>query len=334
MRLLAALLLATPAASAPAGRALAPETCAGTDMFGSGVDRRCRELVQGIVQLPRQQRPKRDPEGAQAKQEHVFQKKIVPTAYQTLPDLNAGLFLGAESGGEPREDGELDRAIASDERPPESRKLKAMNSFGSTALFEFVPAEGGSPYGGLFKGGTGILRVSQAGPPRLTGNMPGLALKFFLDGRESVDLVVMNGWSSQGESTNPFLRPMSNALAEPDGPLMKAVKTLLAKLAPGKDPLRSEIAQLAAFDASGKRSTNPKAPYQLILEPTGDDGIPTNTTNDFRADLQRVRPNTALYDVIAVERPGGPRTRVGSIVTRSPFVASEYGDKALSFKHR
>jgi hypothetical protein len=221
-------------------------------------------------------------------------------------------------------------AASGDEKPPERRGLKAMNTFGTSALFEFV-ADPGSPYTGIFRGGAGVMRFSYAGPPNLVGNVPGVALKFFTDGGESRDLVAMNGFAGQGGSTSVFLKPMSNALPEPQSAVMKAVKAVLGKMSGRADPLRMDISHLADVDSAGRAVASPSAPDQIFLEPTHQDGISADSTADFRADLAGVKPDTAVYNVTALS--GGRKIVLGRIVTRSSFVASEYGDTALAFKH-
>lgn len=330
-RLLAAAALAALWALPASAQTAAP--CVGTDALRNGADGRCRRIMSDIAALKRPQRPEPGdpgkPGGIAEKQRRVFYEKIVPSAYAALPDLSKGLFLGFEKSGAPQT---ADAALeaAGDEKPPERRRPKAMNTFGTAALFEFV-AEPGSPYTGIFRGGAGVMRFSYAGPPGLVGNVPGVALKFFTEGGGSRDLVAMNGFAGQGDSTSVFLKPMSTALPEPESPVMKAVAALLGKLSKRGDPLRMDLAHLADVDSSGKAVAAPAAPDKIFLEPTHQDGIPADTRADFRSDLARVKPGIAVYRVTALS--GGRTVVLGRIVTRSAFVASEYGDTALAFKH-
>lgn len=254
--------------------------------------------------------------------EALFHEKIVPSAYTKLPDLSGGLLLGLENSAK-RLLGFKDKA--------DSAGLKSMNTYGTSAQFEFV-ADAGSPYTGLLQGGSGVMRFSTMGPPGLVGNVPGLALKFMVDGKPSRDIVVMNGFAGQGDSTNVFLKPMSNALPPPESSLMKGVVALLEKGAKG-DPLTRSVAQLADMGTDGAGVEKPVAPYQLFFEPTHEDGIPADSANDFREDLAGVKPGAAIYEVTAIAAPGAPKVRIGRLVTRSPFVASEYGDTTLRFRH-
>lgn len=302
-----------------------------------GGNGRCLKILEDMAALRSSRYPK-NPGAAvresQEKQRAIFYDKIVPSAYAALPDLSRGLLLGLEGLTSPARVAELSRAFAADgdERPPERRRLKIMNTYGTVALFDFV-ADPRSPYTGIFKGGSGVMRFSYAGPPSLVGNVPGLGLKFFVDGKPSQDMVFMNGFSSQGPSTNVFQKPFSNDLPEPESPLMKAVKGLFEKASGRSNVLHQDLTSLGAVAADGSAAASPAAPYQVFLEPTHQDGISPDTANDFRSDLAGVKPGTAVYDVVAVSGPGGEKVHIGRIVTGSPFVASEYGDKALFFKH-
>jgi hypothetical protein len=285
---------------------------------GGGV--RCLKILDDMAALRNPRHPGGLDAGAREsreKQKSIFYGKIVPSAYASLPSLSEGLLLGLEGLGAPS---------------PEKRRYKAMNTFGAAALFDFV-ADPHTPYTGIFKGASGVMRFSYAGPPNLVGNVPGLGLKFFVDGQPSRDMVFMNSFNGQGSSTSVFLKPLSNDLPEPDSVVMKTVKSILEKVSGKSNVLHQDLARLGTVAEDGSEPAKPAVPYQVFLEPTRADGIPSDTTNDFRADLAGVKTGMAVYDVTAVSSPGGAKIHIGRIVTGSPFVASEYGDKELSFKH-
>lgn len=314
--------------------AAAPQNC--DRLFDLGRD--AVELCRGARVASWRPKMSAGPDSARRKQEAIFYEKIVGSAYKTLPALSGGLLLGLENTAKrllgleerPGEDFSSSRA-SGDERPANRRGPKSMNTYGTSALFEFV-ADADSPYTGLLQGASGVMRFSTMGPPGLVGNVPGLALKFLVDGKPSRDMVVMNGFAGQGGSTNVFLKPMSNALPPPESRLMKGVVAILAKAAKG-DPLRRGVDHLAGVGGDGAGVDKPVAPYQIFFEPTHRDGIPADTANDFREDLAGVKPGTMIYEVTATAAPNAPKVRIGRLVTRSPFVASEYGDTTLLFKH-
>jgi hypothetical protein len=57
------------------------------------------------------------------------------------------------------------------------------------------------------------------------------------------------------------------------------------------------------------------------------------TEEDFRTILARIPPDTLLYRVYARTARSEAQIHVGSVTTESSFVASEFGDRVLAFKH-
>ncbi len=82
------------------------------------------------------------------------------------------------------------------------------------APVELVITHPSSPYTGLLSTGggsrTAVMRVSSVLDPTLAGPVPSFALKFFLDGRESVNHVALNTEAPQTATTNPFALPFTN----------------------------------------------------------------------------------------------------------------------------
>jgi hypothetical protein len=257
----------------------------------------------------------RAPDGPAQKTKDVYNNKILQTAYTTLPDLSKSRLLGLED-------------VPS--RMTGRDGLKTMYTFGTVAMCDFIP-DPASPFTGLWKGGSALMRISAKGPPSKAGNTPGVALKFMVKGsNEPRDIVLTH--DRQDGTTNVFDKPVSNILPEPKNPLEKLVVEALAKMS-NKDPLRLKVDAIGEIDSSGNPVKSIRNPYQVILMPTHQDGIPADSRNDFRSDLAKVKPGTAIYQVYAIEKPDGPVMPVGRIVTRSNFVASTYGDESLRFKH-
>ena len=77
-------------------------------------------------------------------------------------------------------------------------------------------------------------------------------------------------------------------------------------------------------------------PYEIVLRPNAAVAtrFPNNDQHDFRFDLTRIEPGTAVYDVMArATKEDTTFERLGTIRTKSALVASEGGDKQLYFKH-
>lgn len=269
---------------------------------------------------------------AQRKQDHLW-REITESEYRRKPSLANG-SLYTLLNGRTFDAQRLAETITtvSDELPASRRGLKVIHTFGTCATFELEPAAG-SPYTGLFQGGSGILRFSYAGPPALIGNVPGLGLKFLLDGRPSENLVVMNKLNSQGPYTSVFQETFSNILPRPTGVIMTTIQVLFENVVGAGNGFHQGLEHLARVDRAGKTVETPRAPHQIFFVPTDEHGISPRSRSDFRIDLESVRSGTAIYDVYATERDGAERTRIGRVTTRSAFVASEYGDHALFFRH-
>ena len=77
------------------------------------------------------------------------------------------------------------------------------------------------------------------------------------------------------------------------------------------------------------------APWELILSSNLDVAVPSNSTNDFRLNIvERLTPGTVIYMVYG--RPTANFTDallIGELVSDSEFIASEYGDTLLFFRH-
>jgi hypothetical protein len=268
------------------------------------------------------------------KQTFLFSQRIVATEYDQTPSLSLG-FLYDLVKGDTFTSRQLAQTLThvSDELPAQRRNLKVIHTFGTVAMFDFEPDQG-SPYTGIFRGGSGLLRFSYAGPPHLIGNVPGLGLKFFVDGHPSENLVVMNKLNSQGRYTSVFQENFSNILPEPTGLIMTTIQALFEAVVGKGNGFHQGLSQLSHIDQQGTLEPKPKTPYRLVFKPTHLDGISARSRNDFRKDLASVPEGTAIYEVYAAETGEGvANLKIGRVVTRSRFVASDYGDHYLFFKH-
>lgn len=81
----------------------------------------------------------------------------------------------------------------------------------------------------------------------------------------------------------------------------------------------------------GTPVANPAAPYQVFFVPAQD--FFAGSRKDFRADLAGHDPETKIHEIWATADKRGSTEHIGSLVTKSRFTASAYGDQALFFKH-
>ncbi|MBI3504161.1 MAG: hypothetical protein HY059_04915 [Proteobacteria bacterium] len=270
-----------------------------------------------------------------ARMDAIF-SKIVASKYAELPPLWKGLFYGplTKHNFTPSS---LAQTLntSSDELPARRFGLKPVHTFGTVAKFEFV-GDPSTPYTGLWKGGYGVMRFSYAAPP-IAGNIPGVAFKFVVDGKPSENIVAMHGLGAQGESTSVFFNVFSNKIDMPEsGPALLIAKLFQAAVSNGGDGLRQSATGIASTTQAGIKEAKPVAPWRLYFEPTPEAraAIPNSTRGDFRADLASLPAGTPIYRVFGAVTEGSTPIVMGSIVTRSAFVASSYGDRVLFFQHR
>jgi hypothetical protein len=225
---------------------------------------------------------------------------------------------------------------------PEGRK-KLIHSLGSVAKIqlEIFP---NSTFSGVFKsGGVGFARLSWA-KFDLTNIVPGVAIKLLIDGKPSQNFLVMHNLDGQGSNQNFFLNPVTNAFPNPTSTAMIMLsKVFAATLAilpggPKDHPEKENILGLyeqASVLSNGQVEEKVVAPWKINLVPSPKLSASQggNRTDDFRTVLAEVPEGTVLYDVVAYRRATSPGVAIGRLISRSAFVASQYGDEKLYFQH-
>src|SRR5262249_45955543 len=134
------------------------------------------------------------------KRDYLFDQGIRPTAYpdNTLPDVVGGVVPFTKAALQVHFQHSLSNTLTRVGDEFEQPTLKLFHTYGSTAKIVFIP-DLETPYTGLFKeGACGLARFSYAGPVVGVGVVPGLGLKFLVDGdHPSENLVVMAKLDSQ-----------------------------------------------------------------------------------------------------------------------------------------
>lgn len=105
---------------------------------------------------------------------------------------------------------------------------------------------------------------------------------------------------------------------------------------PGKLPLL-EAAQITAGGIQVPKKQL-KVPYKIIFAPTDDarNQYEPHKEGDFRDALGQIKDGTVLYTVLATDRslaPDSEAVEIGKVKMASKFIASEFGDRQLFFKH-
>ena len=220
-----------------------------------------------------------------------------------------------------------------DVRPP---REKLFHTFGSVAEATFVP-ESGSAFSGIFRSGAPCLvRLSLAGDDK--NYVAGVAIKFFVEGKPSVNLVALPSLDGQkrvdaagqevtnrdffaNEPTTWF--PAASGAAK----LLEGALSLLSK-GRGIDPRRVSLAPLAQVQANGAAVAQASAPEKLTLRNPAHH-FAVDTPEDFRVELKHTyHAGDTLYEV------WHEGDKLGTLRLDSEFVASEFGDRQLAFNHQ
>lgn len=208
-----------------------------------------------------------------------------------------------------------------------ARQMKIMFSHGSVAKVIFFP-NGISPYSGIFsRQSIGLARFSLLADPKGVGSyIPNMGIKFFIDESPSVNICAMDSFAGQGQNNNWFLRPLSNVIKESPMGLFAGIEKIMSSTLPLPNYLPIEALSLRA--QNGRLLFNPKAPYEIVFEPSDQvkQLISPHTTRDFREELAKIPEKSVLYVVRAREYPEEALETIGFLISESPFVASDYGD--------
>ncbi len=273
---------------------------------------------------------------AEEKQRFLWQQRLLPSQYDRLPALKKidvfGLFLTVLNA-------KMDRL--SDEAPQHWKK--AIHAHASVAKVRFVPAVE-TLFTGLFKGADyGLLRLSVTGDPTKRGFAPGLAAKFFIDGQPSANFSALVSLDGQGKNYNFFANEFSNIVPVVNRLGPKLINLIFRRTS--RYPTKLDLQNLGVVRQDGQAEKAPHYPLRIFLVPHKAVQFAEAPPHDFRTDLATIAPGTALFSVYGVDPANGndgvdqPDYRqnaqlIGSIETTSEFVASDYGDRRLFFRHQ
>ncbi len=280
---------------------------------------------------------------AKEKQSILWQK-IVASRYTKMPEfsgLEALPVLANSLNANTKSYYQVTMQRESDEMP--AGRAKRIHTYGSVAKIKFV-ADPSSRYSGLFKGVKyGLIRTSLAAKSSETNTIPGLAVKFLIDGLPSGNFMAMYSLDGQ-DSYDYFRNTFSNEVKPPTGAAVKILTGVFSRVS--SHPNRVGVRHLAGVLENGAKEPSFTGPNVLELIPNksvlypiiGEKGF----VHDVRDDFQKIPAGTVLYEVVAVLDPDadpvyskkvGRTDKVGKIVTDSEFVASDYGDSQLFFRH-
>jgi hypothetical protein len=303
------------------------------------------------------------------KRDYLFDAGIRPTAYtnypdEPRPDVFSGIVQFGRSALDSIANGLLRETLTREGDELERPKPKLFHTYGTAAKVLFTPTPG-IHYTGLFgRQAAGLARFSFAGPVLGVGVVPGLGLKFPIDGdHPSENAVVMRKldrqqplwrYFSTRSHNSVFQHPFTNILPMPrlTNFVMRAVNKRFETVVEAGKGLHQSLDNLARVRVDGSLvpAREVVAPHRIILNPTAQARAASDPTIDFRDDLAAHYPTgTHIYDVLALDEPGEHQQRrlgtasveamiahatlIGVITTESEFVASKYGDYRLFFRH-
>lgn len=275
---------------------------------------------------------------ARDKQKLIWQERILPSAYSSLPPLEKFDFFGLLFTVMRKK---MERQ--SDEVPKGWKK--AIHAHGSVAKVEYIPASD-SPFTGLFAGkpACGLIRLSVTRDPSNASFAPGLALKLLVDGQHSENFSALVSLTGQGNNHNILANEYSNVVPVVNEIGPKIINLIFRRVS--RHPTKIAVEDLAKIDHAGNQVEHPISPEQLYLVPNRAIGFSEAPGRDFRDDLATLKPDVLLFTVHATppEAVGNyelnsPQLRqrarpIGELYLRSKFVASAYGDEQLFFRHQ
>ncbi len=196
-------------------------------------------------------------------------------------------------------------------------------------------------WGSLSQEQLGLLRASLTYTPKKRGLAPGLALKIFRDQKPSLDVSLLTGLDSHGQNYNFFEKPFSNFV-----PPSKSFGARIVDLIFSRASRPTQMIGFQHFSADDRKVSG-SGPIQIFFKSSLRF---SPEAHDIRNDFMGLPIGTELgaffyrsaeleSDYLAYDSPKSKlfsqsaNTCIGSLVLESVFVASEFGDDRLFFRH-
>lgn len=273
--------------------------------------------------------------------QNILWAEIKKSTYSILPEIRD--FSLPQLIAMSRQQISLKGYFQSDFAPAGWKKF--IHGRGAVAKIKFVAAP--TIYTGVFGGADcGLIRLSITFKPTsektdFLGSVkkvfsdkavaPGLALKILRDKVTSANVSALVSIEGQDKDYNIFRNPMSNIVPEGSGAGAKMVQRIFKKVS--AYPEEIVLDDFAQIDVRGLNVNQPKSPRQVFFIPN--EGLNfSSEEHDFREDVLKIPAGTKLYSVYLLSAGNNTKEYAGDIVTTSEFVASEFGDDGLFFKHQ
>lgn len=275
----------------------------------------------------------------------VLWEKAQATVYKELPEYKKmGL---PQLMGMGMQELQIKGNLHSDFAPDGWKKY--LHRRGALAKIKIIPMN--NVYSGIFQGAEcGILRLSltykTAGDKPVA---PGLALKVLRDGTYSANVSALVSLEGQEKDFNFFKHPMSNIVPISSKLGQKLVHKIFNKTS--QYPEELVLTDMANIDSQGKKLTKTISPRQLFFIPGKSVKEFSSSEHDVRDDFLKIPEGTIVYHLYALPEKYSAfdysnysadkansfvkeSEHVADIVTTSEFVASEFGDDGIFFRHQ
>ncbi|OUR95838.1 hypothetical protein A9Q84_15165 [Halobacteriovorax marinus] len=281
------------------------------------------------------------------KKQEILWEKINSTVHEKLPKyskmgLTQILAMAAQR---------MTKKVKTESDVAPKRWKKYLHRRGVVAKVKFVP-KGKHAYSGIFEGADcALLRLSLTfKPTKKRGVAPGLAFKVLRDKVPSANVSALYTLGGQKQEFNFFKNPLSNIVPIGTSFGEKIVHNIFERVTDYPEQL--SVLDMAAIDTKGKKSLKFKSPKQLFFVPstTLTESF-SSDKHDIREDILSIREDFPIYKVYAVSDSKKDfnyydyskkylveflkgANYIGDIVTTSKFLASEFGDTRIFFKHQ
>lgn len=193
-------------------------------------------------------------------------------------------------------------------------------------------------YTGLWgeDGIVGLGRLGWGADPRAFGYLPGMAIKFFIEGRDSTNLHSVAGMEGDHDLPNFFHQTPSN-VNHVTSAFSGVLHDFLALFV--DQPIRIGLDHSSQYWSDGTRVESPHAPWEVAFVPTDeaiaiyDAALEVDPRVDFREVFAAMDIGTPLYHVVVTEEEGACEQTLGTLSNVTEFRASRWGDRHLYFQH-
>jgi hypothetical protein len=229
--------------------------------------------------------------------------------------------------------------VRGDIRPVTDSKMTHIN--GPAALVRLVFYK--SPFTGMFSEGEqkALIRTSFAFNPKTKSGphdfpQPGLAIKLFVDGTESLNILAMGSLDGEGDDGRYFSTAMATKLDMASTTRGKIGEKIFN--ASTINPGHLRLDHVAGIQSNGVSVKDPVTPEWIVFTPTAlAESFGDKRAIDFRPELLGIPQGSRIYTIqgaFPAKDGSFKMIEIGYVETDSRFVASEFADKKLHFRHQ